>query len=98
MTELFQIEAEKRTLIGKGNSRANRNQGKIPGIIYGEKQDPILITVEQKKLKMAIENAGFFSKQCEIKIDNNIFKVLPKDLQLHPVKESIIHILNIFCG
>ena len=92
MTELFQIEAEKRTLIGKGNSRANRNQGKIPGIIYGEKQDPILITVEQKKLKMAIENAGFFSKQCEIKIDNNIFKVLPKDLQLHPVKESIIHI------
>ena len=92
MTELFQIEAEKRTLIGKGNSRANRNQGKIPGIIYGEKKDPILITVEQKKLKMAIENAGFFSKQCEIKIDNNIFKVLPKDLQLHPVKESIIHI------
>ena len=92
MTELFQIEAEKRTLIGKGNSRANRNQGKIPGIIYGEKQDPILITVEQKKLKMAIENAGFFSKQCEIKIDNDIFKVLPKDLQLHPVKESIIHI------
>ncbi len=92
MTELFQIEAEKRTLIGKGNSRANRNQGKIPGIIYGEKKDPILITVEQKKLKMAIENAGFFSKQCEIKIDNDIFKVLPKDLQLHPVKESIIHI------
>ena len=92
MTELFQIEAEKRTLIGKGNSRANRNQGKIPGIIYGEKKDPILITVEQKKLKMAIENAGFFSKQCEIKIDNDVFKVLPKDLQLHPVKESIIHI------
>ena len=92
MTELFQIEAEKRTLIGKGNSRASRNQGKIPGIIYGEKKDPILITVEQKKLKMAIENAGFFSKQCEIKIDNDILKVLPKDLQLHPVKESIIHI------
>ena len=92
MTELFQIEAEKRTLIGKGNSRANRNKGKIPGIIYGEKKDPILITVEQKELKMAIENAGFFSRQCEIKIENDTYKVLPKDLQLHPVKESIIHI------
>ncbi len=92
MTELLQLVAEKRELKGTGNSRASRNDGKVPGIIYGEQKDPMLITVDQKKLKMAIQNTGFFSKQCEIKVENDTFKVLPKDLQLHPVKESIIHI------
>ena len=92
MTELLQLVAEKRELKGTGNSRASRNDGKVPGIIYGEQKDPMLITVDQKKLKIAIQNTGFFSKQCEIKVENDTFKVLPKDLQLHPVKESIIHI------
>ncbi len=92
MTELLKLLAEKRELKGTGNSRASRNEGKVPGIIYGEKKDPMLITIDQKKLKMAIQNTGFFSKQCEIRVENDTFKVLPKDLQLHPVKESIIHI------
>ena len=60
MTELFQIEAEKRTLIGKGNLELTER--KIPGIIYGEKQDPILTTVEQK-IKDGYRKCWFLSKQ-----------------------------------
>ena len=41
---------------------------------------------------MKIKDPSFFSKQCEIKFNNEVIKVLPKDLQLHPVKESILHI------
>ena len=51
MTELLKLLAEKRELKGTGNSRASRNEGKVPGIIYGEKKDPMLITIDQKKLK-----------------------------------------------
>ena len=43
-------------------------------------------------LKISIQDPSFFSKQCELKLDNEIIKVLPKDIQLHPVKESILHI------
>ena len=46
----------------------------------------------KKLLKIKIKDPTFFSKQCEIKFNDEVIKVLPKDLQLHPVKESILHI------
>jgi large subunit ribosomal protein L25 len=92
MTGLIQIEAEKRLQIGTGASRESRFKKRIPGIIYGEKKTPIPITLDEKNLKMHIADSGFFSRQCEIKIEEESFKVLPKDIHLHPVKENILHI------
>jgi len=92
MNDIVKIIAEKRVGSGTGNSRALRSENKIPAIIYGEKKDPILISIDNKKLKLEIQNKSFFSRQCEIKLEDDIYKVLPKDLQLHPVKENIIHI------
>ena len=92
MSQDLQIIASKRENSGTGSSRALRLEKKIPGIIYGEKKDPISIALDEKILKVKIKDPSFFSKQCEIKFDNEVIKVLPKDLQLHPVKESILHI------
>ena len=92
MSQDSQIIANKRENIGTGSSRNLRLEKKIPGIIYGEKKDPIPVTLDEKTLKIKIKDPTFFSKQCEIKFNNEVIKVLPKDLQLHPVKESILHI------
>ena len=92
MIEVVQIEAQKRDLVGTGISRDLRSKKMIPCIIYGDKKDPVPIQVDEKKLRMQINDAGFFSKQCEIKIEKEVFKVLPKYLQLHPVSEKILHI------
>ena len=73
-------------------SREFRSQKRIPGVIYGEKKDPIPITLDEKNLKIQVSDSGFFSRQCEIKLGDENLKVLPKDIQLHPVKESILHI------
>jgi len=48
--------------------------------------------LDEKTLKVKIQDPSFFSKQCELKIGNETLNVLPKDIQLHPVKESILHI------
>ena len=92
MKEIEQIQAERRNKSGTGISREIRLNKKIPGIIYGDKKDPILISLDEKKLKVQVSDSGFFSRQCEIKLEDENFKVLPKDIQLHPVKESILHI------
>ena len=86
------INAEKRLKTGTGNSREFRSKQLIPGIIYGDKKEPIPISLNEKDLKLHLNDSGFFSKQCEISVNNEDFKVLPKDVQLHPVKESILHI------
>ena len=92
MTEVKQIEAKKRDLVGTGISRELRGNKMIPCIIYGDKKDPVPIQVDEKKLRLQINDAGFFSKQCEIKVEESIYKVLPKDIQLHPVSEKILHV------
>ena len=92
MNQNQEIIALKREASGTGESRSLRLNKKIPAIVYGEKKDPLLICVDEKTLKMRIQDPGFFSKQCELKIDNETINVLPKDLQVHPVKESILHI------
>ncbi|MEE2694904.1 MAG: 50S ribosomal protein L25/general stress protein Ctc [Pseudomonadota bacterium] len=92
MTGLVTIEAEKRLKTGTGTSRDFRSKKKIPGIIYGEKKDPIPISLDEKDLKIQIADSGFFSKQCEIKLKEETLRVLPKDIHLHPVKENILHI------
>jgi large subunit ribosomal protein L25 len=87
-----QIIASKRENSGTGDSRSIRLKKKIPAIIYGNKKDPIPVLLDEKTLKVKVKDPTFFSKQCEIKYNDEVIKVLPKDLQLHPVKESILHI------
>ena len=90
MNEIIEINASKREV--SLNLNQTRNEGKVPAIIYGENKDPILITVDTKTIKKQIQQPGFFSRQFELKIGNDNHRVLPKDLQLHPVKETIVHL------
>jgi len=90
MNEIIEINADKRE--NSLNLKKARNSGKVPAIVYGENKDPILITVDTKTIKKQIQKTGFFSKQFELKIGSDSHRVLPKDLQLHPVKETIVHL------
>ena len=46
MSDILQIKVDKRIASGTGSSRELRSNKKVPGIIYGEKKDPILISIE----------------------------------------------------
>ena len=90
MSDILEIHAERRDV--NKNPRLIRKDGKIPAIVYGEKKDPLLIALDNKLIKKQIEMSGFFSKQFSINVDGEKHRVLPKDLQLHPVKETILHL------
>ena len=90
MSDILEIHAERRD--DNKNPRLIRKDGKIPAIVYGEKKDPLLIALDNKLIKKQIEMSGFFSKQFSINVDGEKHRVLPKDLQLHPVKETILHL------
>ena len=90
MSDILEIKAERRD--DSKNPRLIRKNGQIPAIVYGEKKDPLLIALDNKLIKKQIETSGFFSKQFSLNIDGEKHRVLPKDLQLHPVKETILHL------
>ena len=92
MSNVSEIKASLRDKVGTGESRMHRRNNKVPCIIYGEKKDPLSINIDIKILKKELENPGFFSKQFDLNVDGNKHRVLAKDIQLHPVKESLVHI------
>ena len=90
MNEAKELLAEIRK--DKINTKLLRDNGRVPAIVYGEKKEPLSISIDTKIIKKHIESSGFFSKQLVLNINGEKHKVLPKDLQLHPVKETIVHL------
>ena len=90
MNEAKELLAEIRK--DKINTKLLRDNGRVPAIVYGEKKEPLPISIDTKIIKKQIESSGFFSKQFILNINGEKHKVLPKDLQLHPVKETIVHL------
>jgi len=66
-------------------------KGLVPGIIYGKNSDPIKIAFENKVLNKLMHSGGFYSKIIDLEIDGKKEKVLPKQLQYHPVTDKLIH-------
>ena len=63
MSDITTISANQRERVGKGSARAARRAGQVPAIIYGDKKNPINITMEARRLlKLSISpefSAGF---------------------------------------
>lgn len=92
MSEIATISAAKRERAGKGNARAVRKEGLVPCVIYGAKKDPVMIALEGKMLGREIGKQGFFVRQYDIDVDGTKHRVLPRDIQLHPLTDKPIHV------
>ncbi|MRG70648.1 50S ribosomal protein L25/general stress protein Ctc [Alphaproteobacteria bacterium HT1-32] len=84
--------AEPRDQVGKGAARAVRRTGKVPGVIYGDGKAAVSLSMDKKELAMALNNPGFFNTICEVTVGKENYRVLPKDVQLHPVSDQALHI------
>ena len=60
MSQDSQIIVSKRENSGTGSSRSIRKEKKVPGIIYGDKKDPIPVALDEKTLKIKIQDPTFF--------------------------------------
>jgi large subunit ribosomal protein L25 len=92
MTETIQLAAEARARAGKGTARATRREGRIPAVIYGAKQPPVMISVEARELTRLLHRPGFFTHMYDISVDGQTHKALARDVQMDPVKDRPIHV------
>ena len=75
----------------KGSTNSLLTKGMVPGIIYGKGSEPTKIALEDKILKKLMNTGSFYSTIIDIDIDGKIEKILPKQLQYHPVSDRLIH-------
>ncbi len=84
--------AEARAKAGKGAARAVRREGLVPAVIYGDNKEPVLLALSEKELVKATSKKGFFTQLCELKIGNDTYLTIPRDVQLHPVTDRPEHV------
>ena len=92
MADVVVLSAQKRAHMGTGGARAVRRDGRVPGIIYGAKTDPVSISVDARILDAELGKPGFFATLFDVDVDGDTERVLCRDLQLDPIKDSPIHI------
>ena len=91
-TDTFEFDAEPRNDAGKGASRRLRRAGLVPGVIYGGRADPEMISVAHHELIQHLEHESFYSHILNVNLAGNRQQVVLKDLQRHPAKPFILHL------
>jgi large subunit ribosomal protein L25 len=92
MSDTLTLSAQTRDRAGKGASRAMRREGRVPAVIYGNKQEALSIHVEQKALIKAMANGHFMNSVVMIEGVGGAIRTLPKDVQFHPVTDIPLHV------
>jgi large subunit ribosomal protein L25 len=92
MSDITTLVAQPRDRAGKGVARATRREGRVPAVIYGGKEPPVLIALELKDMARRAHGASFFTHLLEISVDGKKHRVLPRDVQFHPLKDHPIHV------
>ncbi len=92
MADVVTLDASVRDRVGKGSARAARREGFVPAVIYGDKKDPLPIQIEKRALDKILAKPGFFSHLIDLKVGKETHRVLPRDLQQHPVSDFAWHV------
>lgn len=91
MSEALTLPAEARERAGKGASRALRREGRIPAVIYGGKEEPTPIHVEEKELVKKLKTGHFMNSIVDIMVGDLKVRTIPKDVALNPVTDRPVH-------
>ncbi|MFN3228436.1 MAG: 50S ribosomal protein L25/general stress protein Ctc [Asticcacaulis sp.] len=85
------LNVEVRDRTGTGGARAARNEGKVPGVLYGGDKEPVSIAVKLNEFKKALYTGKLAGHLVTLKHGEETQKVIAKDIQFHPVTDTPIH-------
>jgi large subunit ribosomal protein L25 len=88
MSDMLELSAETRDRVGKGASRALRREGRVPAVIYGNKEEPLGIHVNERELYKLLMTGHFMNSVVMV----NGIRTLPKDVAFDVVSDRPIHV------
>ena len=86
------LDAQVRSDRGTGFARKLRQGGQIPAIIYGHSRQPESLAINTRELERLLERVAAASTVIELSIDGRSTRTLIREIQRHPVKQSILHV------
>ena len=92
MSDQLTLSAEARERAGKGASRALRREGRVPAVVYGGKEEPLAVHVEEKALVKALGTSHFMNSIVMVEVGGKKVRTLPKDVAFNPVTDRPEHV------
>lgn len=87
------LEATKRETRGKNEARRVRAAGKIPAVVYGDKADAAVISVDPKTLLRILHSDSGLNTLISLKFEGEgDTRVLVRDFQVDPVTQVPLHV------
>ena len=91
MSDIYTITAAKRERAGKGVARALRSEGLVPAVIYGDNKEPEGLSIAIGELKKLFNTGKMMNTLLDLQIDGKKHRAIARDVQLHPVRDDILH-------
>lgn len=92
MASIQEMKATVRPKAGKGAARAARYAGRVPGVIYGGNEPPLMVLIEHDELRKRIYAGRFLTTLCSLEVDGTKHRVIPRDYQLDAIKDLPMHV------
>lgn len=78
---------------GKGAARATRREGLIPGVIYGGRKAPVLVSLDPRVVMAEMKRVGFSSRVFGLAVDGaSAGPAIVHSVQFHPVTDVPLHV------
>ena len=87
------LQVELRQTKSRGELNKLRLNGFVPGVLYGDIETNINLSIKKNSLEKLLKFGNFMSKVIDIKVDGKDFKVLPRDIEFDKVTNQPIHIV-----
>ena len=83
------IKGQERESVGKKATKALRDAGMVPCVIYGGDQ-PVHFAADERAFKGLVYTPS--AHTVVIELGNNAYNAILQDIQFHPVSDAILHI------
>ena len=83
------ITGSKRESVGKVATKALRNAGKVPCVLYGGDK-ALHFSADETAFKTLVYTPNVYT--AKIEFEGNKYNAILQDIQFHPVSDKILHI------
>jgi large subunit ribosomal protein L25 len=94
--DFAKVSVEIRTQSGKGPARRARSSGKLPGVLYGHKLDPVSVVLDPVELIHALDKERkrntVFTLQLKNAAKPEDVTAMIRDVQIDPMSRKPVHV------
>jgi large subunit ribosomal protein L25 len=94
--EFAKVTVELRQKTGKGAAHKVRAAGKVPGVLYGHKAEPVSVTLDEKALLSSLDKERKRNTVLTLAVTgdgkNEQVTAMVRDAQIDPLSRKLVHV------